>query len=105
MAICEWCGKEFDPKEAEDYFNSEMGFLIYQNVRKCLCGECAVEAIEEEVDGVYYETCEKCGKVFDVFKDMGDLSRDDISLFDCWVDDILCADCARDYVDNLDPDI
>lgn len=105
MAICEWCNKEFDPDEAEEYFNSEAGILIYQNIRKCLCGDCAVEAINDEVEGVYYETCENCGKVFDVFEDMHELSEEGISLYDCWDDEILCADCARDYVDNLDCDI
>lgn len=57
------------------------------------------------MDGVYYETCEKCGKTFDVIVDKGDLWRDDISLYDCWNDDILCADCARDYVEHLDSDL
>ena len=101
MPKCEWCGKSFDLSEAEEEFVMEMGTLNYRNIQKCLCGACAIEAIEQEADGVYYETCEKCGKDFDLFIDMGVYSNhfswdNGTNLYDQWrsSNQILCADCA-----------
>lgn len=99
MQKCEWCGEAFEQDEAEDYFNTEMGILVYRNVRKCLCGKCAVEAINDEVDGVYYETCEKCGRTFDLIVDKQTYSNhfswfNGTNLYDERDNQILCADCA-----------
>ena len=57
MSVCEWCGKEFEPEFAESEFSIETG-LSYENLLKCLCDECSVQVIEDEVDGMYFETCE-----------------------------------------------
>lgn len=99
MSKCEWCNKRFDKDEAELYFDSETFLLSYNHVRKCLCGECAVKAITEDlVDGVYYETCENCGIEFDLIEEEGrfDNQVDGIDLRDAWRSSgkILCADCA-----------
>lgn len=99
MAICEWCGKEFDLQDAEDEFESGTFKLAYSNVRKCLCGSCSVEAIEDEVDGVYFETCEECGKEFDLAEESGEFDsnfswENGTSLRDYWDEKILCCDCA-----------
>jgi len=99
MPKCEWCGKSFVLSEAEDDFGMEMGILNYNNIQKCLCGACAIEAIEQEIDGVYFETCEKCGKTFDLILDKSEYSNhfswdNGTSLYDQWDDQILCAECA-----------
>ena len=69
MAVCDLCGAEFDPSEAEDEFESEFGILSYGNLEKTLCGKCAIEVINCKVDGVYFETCERCEKRFDYIED------------------------------------
>ena len=106
MAICEWCGETFDPEEAEEYFNDYMGLLSYEHITKCLCGKCAVEAIEGEVPDVYYVTCEKCGKTFDYCEDYGEFAwtvspERESRLFDYWYDQILCCECALE-LDSLE---
>mgnify|MGYP002626828949 CR=1 FL=1 len=105
MAKCEWCGKSFDTDEAEDYFESETWLLSYGNVKKCLCGECAVQAIEDQVDGVYFETCEKCGKTLDLIEDEGTFDNhfpwyNGTRLRDHWDSQILCAECAIDEIES-----
>lgn len=98
MPICEWCGKEFDSDDAEYEFDAEIGLLSYENIKPHLCGGCAVQAIQDEVDGVYFETCEQCGKHFDFIADNGRFTRyfPDIDLLDCWEHQILCCDCAME---------
>ena len=105
MAVCEWCGKEFDVDFDGDTFEMETN-LCYQNLRKCLCGDCAIQAIDDEVDGIYYETCERCGKTFDLIEDMGRFDSNfpwynGTRLRDHWRSEILCADCAIDDVEKL----
>lgn len=102
MAVCEWCGKEFDNDFDRDTFEIETT-LCYDNLRKCLCGDCAIQAIEDEVDGVYYETCERCGKTFDLIEDMGEFDRhfpwyNGTRLRDYWKSEILCAECVLDDI-------
>ena len=99
MPKCEWCGKSFVLSEAEDDFEMEMEILSYSNIQKHLCGACAIEAIEQNVDGVYFETCENCGKSFDLILDKSAYSNhfswdNGTSLYDQWDDQILCAECA-----------
>ena len=99
MPKCEWCGKIFDLNDAEDDFDMEMGILSYRHIQKCLCGACAIAAIEEEVDGVYFETCERCGKTFDLILDKSAYSNhfswdNGTNLYAQWDEQILCADCA-----------
>ncbi|MBR6357644.1 MAG: hypothetical protein IKR99_05755 [Lachnospiraceae bacterium] len=100
MKVCEWCGATFDPEEAEEYFDDNTFGLSYGNVKKCLCGECAVQAINDCVDGVYFETCEKCGQEFDLIIDEGEYASHfgfgSATLRDSWQEhyQILCADCA-----------
>lgn len=105
MPICEWCGKEFDLDDASDEFESETHLLSYQNLKKCLCGECSVQVIEDKVDGIYYETCEKCGKHFDLITEETEFERnfnwyDSLSLRDFWEDGILCSDCAYEVFER-----
>lgn len=110
MAKCEWCGKEFDESYAEMVFSSET-MLEYANLNKCLCDKCAVQAIEDQVDGVYFETCESCGKRFDLFEDSSRFSSIDsnsggMDLRDWWISQgqILCCDCAEEAVEKLKED-
>ena len=105
MKKCEWCGNEFDLEEAEDIFDAEIFTLSYDNFKKCLCGNCAVQAIEDKVDRVYFETCEKCGKKFDLFENETEFAEqfdwsNGIELRDCWGKMILCAECALEEIDQ-----
>ncbi len=105
MAVCEQCGKEIDFDFDRAEFESETN-LCYDNLRKCLCGECAVQAIDDEEDGVYFETCEKCGKTFDLIEAIGQFDEyfhwcGGTTLRDHWDSEILCADCAIDDVEKL----
>ena len=105
MAKCEWCGKRFNRVEANDEFAGEYDYLSYSSFRPTLCFDCAVQAIEEGADGVYFDTCEKCGSTFDYASEKSRFENgftwySATSLKDCWdkADLILCADCAMEYV-------
>lgn len=108
MAQCEFCGKDFDPDEAAEFFMEETWRLSYDNVRKCLCGSCAVKAVnDDKIDGVYFETCENCGREFDLIEEESRFANhfpwfNGTSLCDHWGDQILCADCAIEVVDSDD---
>lgn len=104
MAKCENCGKKFNEVDAEEYFEMET-CLEYSRLAKCLCGKCAVQAIEDDDEGVYFETCERCGKTFDLAAEKAEFSShfswfDGLSLTS--FNEYLCADCALEEVDNLD---
>ena len=105
MNKCEWCDILFDPIEADEYFDSETFSLSYNNIQKCLCGECAVKVIEDKVDGIYFETCEKCGKTFDLIEDESTFDSNfswcnGTSLRDYWDKQILCAECALNTIES-----
>ena len=107
MAICEQCGKKFSKEEAEEYFSSEIFSLSYDRIRVCLCGKCAVQAIDDCVDSVYYEQCEECGKTFDLFEEESEFNShfdwyNGTTLRDHWQDKILCAECALNLLDEMD---
>ena len=101
MDTCSRCGKEFDSYDARDFFESETFKLSYDNFNCCLCGDCAVEVIEDKEEGLYYESCEKCGKTFDLIRDESEYeshysSYNGTDLIDCWgeYNQVLCAECA-----------
>lgn len=103
MQNCEWCNKEFDEIEAEQEFEDEETLLSYKKIRKCLCGSCAIDAIEENVEDVYYETCEKCGKEFDLIEDEAEFEErcEGTSLTDWWLNNgIICCDCAIKIIED-----
>ncbi len=110
MPVCEWCGRNFDRAEAAEIFECERSPFMYSNIHKCLCGDCAISAIENMVEDVYFETCEKCGKEFDCITNAGrfsdNFSPESAGLFDCWTlgkGQILCCDCALENIDELFP--
>ena len=99
MPNCEWCGNTFDKRDAEDIFETEIFGLSYGNIRKCLCGICSVAAINDEVDGIYFEMCEECGVKFDLMDAQDEFTSNfswesGTELRDYWKDKILCSDCA-----------
>ena len=74
---------------------SYSGSLSYYNFNIDLCASCADEAIDNEVEDVYYEDCEKCGKKFDLIRvrpeidaTYGDDAYDMLGNY-------LCKDCAE----------
>ena len=105
MKECEYCGKIFDPQDEELDFMEETYLLLYGNLRKCLCAECAVEAIENNETGIYFEQCEKCGKTFDLAEEEEIFSshfswEDGCTLRDYWKKETLCAECALNLIDE-----
>lgn len=105
MKKCEYCGKYFDKSEAKDEFECNIIDLDYENFNICLCGECAIEAIENEVDGIYYDICHKCGKQFDIMNDTDNFRsyfeyENGIELRDTWDSYPLCCDCAIETISN-----
>lgn len=106
MPICENCNNRFNRCEAEEFFQIEKPLLSYQNVRKRLCGECAVNTIDNREEDVYFETCEKCGKEFDLITEETEFENhfpwyNGTSLLDHWDDKIQCTDCALEELDEL----
>lgn len=99
--ICDYCGKEFDVEEARDDFEMET-LKNYDYLTKCLCAECAIEAINDMDDGIYYEVCENCGSRFDPFADELEFQRQtgdngvEIDMFGKY----LCLDCSLDEYRN-----
>ena len=102
--VCEVCGAEFEYNGAEDFFEDEYPGLPYQNFRKCLCGDCAVQAINDQEEGVYFEICEKCGNSFDLIEDSANFNQysrcDGIELMDVWEEKILCCRCALERIEE-----
>ena len=102
MKKCEWCKKSFDEEEAREIFEDRTQ-LEFANLHKCLCGNCASDLIADEETGIYFETCEKCGTVFDLieaeaeFRDYGASYR----LREGWgLGQILCVDCAIERIER-----
>lgn len=100
--ICDYCGKEFDEQDARDDF--VMATLKnYDYLTKVLCAECAIEAINDMDDGIYFEVCDKCGSQFNPFADELELQRqtgDDGAEIDMFGN--LCLDCALDEYRSRD---
>ncbi len=99
--ICEYCGKEFDEEFDSDTFEMETS-KRYDYLTKSLCAECAIEAIEDQDDGIYYDVCENCGSQFNPFEAEIELQRrtgDDGAEIDMF-GRCLCLDCALDEYRN-----
>ena len=99
MPTCEWCGEEFDYDDARMTFENNTWRLSYENIRKCLCGDCALRVINEEISGEYYEYCEKCGGSFDFITERQRFAMNfpvcnGTELRDHWDGRVLCSDCA-----------
>ena len=108
MAKCEWCGSRFSKAVAEEIFEEEAFFwyFSYKKIRPCLCGNCAIKAVFEDQDeGVYFDTCEECGKEFDLGEEEY-LFRTytekfgGASLRDYWDEKVLCAGCALEIFND-----
>lgn len=103
--ICDYCGNEFDEEDARDVFEMET-LKTYDYLTKNLCAECAIEAIDDMDNGIYYEVCENCGSQFDPFEDELELQRRtgndgaEINMFGKY----LCLDCSLDEYMNRNDD-
>lgn len=104
MVICEVCGIEFDEYEADEQFrdSDEHSFSVnYDQLGRCLCGECAIAAY---ANGEYYEECADCGKRFYPEEEYEKFKRAiEFRIIDADMyvnDDPLCADCALKYYDE-----
>lgn len=106
MSVCEYCGQEFEEDEAELTFESECP-KSYRQLTKTLCADCAIEAIENEENGVYYEICDNCGTQYDPFELESELmcaSTDDDVTSDMF-DECLCFNCFMDKYDEYKKDM
>ncbi len=100
MYKCSICGGLFDEEEAEDKFISEVSNRCYGNFLKPVCGECAIDVFQSEIEGYYEEECECCGKRFDPITEnvefvtrISGIALDDVS-------PVLCCTCAMDTLDS-----
>lgn len=100
MKVCSRCGNKFDPEIAKDIFESEH-CLPYDNFDVHLCGKCAVEVIDDQEEGYYFEICERCGTKFDPIVASADFDSyregpilDTIEEYSDGM--ILCCSCALD---------
>ena len=105
MEECERCGKMFDKEVDSDSFDIEFGYLLYEHFRPCLCEKCAIQAIEDGEDGVYFETCQKCGCEFDLALEEARFREhfpwfNGTELTDRWDNGIMCADCAIEEIEE-----
>ena len=112
MPKCEICNEVFDRKEAEGIFIEETFLLSYDNIKRCLCGSCAVELAESGFDeGDYIEICEECGKEYDYYTAQDeyrgaleerhfDTINGNCDIRDTWDDanQILCSDLCNKMV-------
>lgn len=98
MAICKYCGKEFDELFDAETFEMEFPYLSYSNFIISLCADCATAAIEDdEVDGIHFITCDRCGKSFDYVIDRERCyNQSGSALFSFWDDETICWDCAEE---------
>lgn len=94
MKTCERCGKMYDYFEELDDLYAD-GFLIsLENIRGNLCAACALKAIDDDrEEGIYFETCESCGRVFDLIIEE-DLYDEGLRAIWDRHDKIVCARCA-----------
>ena len=98
--ICQRCGNSFDADDAWSDFSAECFMLNYDNISERLCAECAIKAIEDEENDIYFETCECCGRRFDFIEENCHFTLEHgIDLRDIWQRDgrILCKDCAENW--------
>lgn len=100
--ICDYCGKEFDEQDARDIFEAEIP-KNYDYLTKSLCAECAIEAIDDMDDGIYYEVCDNCGSRFDPFAAERELQRQ-TGDYGAEIDN-LCLDCSLDEYKNRNDEV
>lgn len=74
----------------------------YDYLTKCLCAECAIKAIDDMDDGIYYEVCENCGSRFDPFADEFEFQQqtDDSGVEIDMFGKYQCLDCSLDEYRN-----
>jgi len=106
MEKCKKCGNPVDLSEIERFY--EESWLFADNVNKDLCRDCLEIAWEKQQKNIFYQTCEKCEKRFDVWADDKLLESksdkiygmQDIELMDIWRNskEILCGECALKFV-------
>lgn len=104
MAKCRKCGCSFDKNDAEEQFDNAYRLFSYNCFKHTLCFNCSRDVIEEEEPGEYFDICERCGKTFDYAEEsiLFYENENNLSLTDMWDNEILCASCA---LDDLNEDI
>lgn len=104
MAKCKRCGEFFDVDDAKIEFEGET-LLTYDNLVLRLCAGCAIDAINDREDEIYFETCDNCGTRFDLFEEESRFENnpnDYGELRDYWSDGDrpLCAECAIEEAES-----
>lgn len=102
MARCDRCGAVYSSSLVREEFNNEYPSFDYDGFKERLCLDCAREIVESMEDGAIELDCEKCGKPFDPFVDMGEFmcqsGSADPDYLGTWstVHKRLCLECALD---------
>lgn len=108
MPKCDRCGRRFDRVESDYQFVNEYPGLSFDNLNGELCFDCACRAMEAEESGIFFETCEECGKQFDFIEDRASLANDNPAYLDAELQFVwnkmhktLCADCATSHLSEV----
>lgn len=97
MAICSRCNCEYD----EDDLNLFGGADI-DRIPEEMCLSCLESAYDSCEEGLFYDTCEECGKDFDVMVEKSlyeSMTNDDGVGYGGW-GRILCAECSIDELND-----
>lgn len=96
MRKCAYCGDPYDYETELDDFYADSYLLSLEKFRKNLCASCALKAIEDDrEEGLYFETCENCGREFDLIVEE-DLYDEGLRAIWDRYNKIVCARCARE---------
>lgn len=98
MAKCIRCGCEYDKEDV---------VLLHADVSRVpvdMCQDCLDETYDMGETGLFYDTCERCGKSYDVFEEKDTYDNQWIGAgkraFDDF-DEVLCSDCAIQEMERL----
>ena len=64
MAKCSRCGCKFDKEDLDLFGGCDLNMIPEE-----MCLKCLEKAYEEGESGLFFDTCEECGKVFEVFEE------------------------------------
>lgn len=101
---CAYCGGRYEPEWEQEDFEGDIDYgyhYSYSNFKIDLCCTCAKEAINDKVDGIYFEECYGCGcefdpftegPVFEKYREGQGYFEDDLSSY--WEGNPLCMVCV-----------
>lgn len=98
MKKCSRCGSEYDKNDVNFLFAD------VNRVPVDMCEECLERAYDDGEEGLFFDTCEECGKDFDVISEKSiydsNVPWEDGVGFEGW-GRVLCAACALEERQKL----